>query len=93
MLLLYIKKMSFKGVKLFNSQYNEAVLARTKMAFRVTNDKQLADKINIVPSGIIEARKRNSLPFKKLITAIVATNGEISLDWVFGNTNINRCNK
>lgn len=66
-----------------NSEFYEAVLKKAKKAFAVDSDKQLAEAIGLTRSTITEARKRNTIPHKNLIEAIIESDKEISLDWIF----------
>jgi predicted transcriptional regulator len=79
--------------KLVDVHYVESVLARTKIAFRIEQDYELANRLGVSPSAICDSRKRGSLPMRKLVATIVETEGEVSLDWIFGNSKSNGAGK
>lgn len=84
-----IKRRKSPKPNLIDVHFTESVLTRLKLAFRVEDDKELAEIIEITPSAISACRKRGGLPLRKLIAKIVETEGEVSLDWIFGNSKSN----
>lgn len=73
---------------MFNSSFNEAVIARLKQAFNLTSDRDVAKKLGLVDHAIAQSKAQGSLPLKNIISKCVEE--DISLDHIFGNQKAHR---
>jgi len=73
---------------MFNSSFNDAVIARLKQALNLKTDRDLARKIRLVDHGIAQSKAQGSLPLKNIIRTCVEE--DISLDHIFGNQKAHR---
>lgn len=73
---------------MFNSSFNDAVIARLKQAFNLKSDRALSRKLELVDHAIAQFKGQGSLPIKNIITKCVEE--DISLDHIFGNQKAHR---
>lgn len=73
---------------MFNSSFNDAVIARLKQAFNLKTDREVSRKLKLVDHAIAQSKGKGSLPLKNII--ITCVEEDISLDHIFGNQKAHR---
>lgn len=73
---------------MFNSSFNDAVLARLKQALNLKSDRALSRKLGLVDNSIAQSKGQGSIPIKNIITKCIEE--DISLDHIFGNQKAHR---
>lgn len=64
-----------------HKEYIDNVVLKLKSILNITSDRQLALKLNIMPSSFANTIKRGLLPYEKIL--FFAINNKISLDEIF----------
>lgn len=82
-----------KGDKLIKSEVYASALTKAKLAFNASNDFELSKALGIDPSSITRAKQAGKVPVRHIVDKAIESNGEISLDWIFGIKKSNGASK